>query len=455
MRRAYSATHEQAPSVRHSIPSLWDFQLRLSRRLLGWALPSTAAGLVLAWLGSGLWRGFGIQAAAWGAVDAAIALLGRRSALRSRQREQRETAGSGSAAELRRTEARRLRRILWVNAALDVLYVGGGLALALTLGRSNPAALGHGAGIAVQGLFLLFFGVIHAQAVPPAPPSRPFRSFQDPRHSSFLLPGGRPGALLVHGFPGTPAEMLPLGRLLHEDGWTVQGLLLPGFGAEFPGLLSMPQDRWREAVNAALAALRSDHQPVLLAGYSLGAALAIAAACVDTPDALLLLAPFWRLGSPLQRTAGALLRPFLPQYVRFFAKADFGDPELRQSLGSFFPETDFDDPGFQDELRELTVPLSLLRELDRAGRQAYRAAPRLAVPVLILQGVQDRLARPEHTRRLAARIPGDGSLVELPADHRLLAEASPWWDTLTETASRFARSLMTDGRARSRGEGAP
>jgi carboxylesterase len=438
------------------VQSLRDFQLRLSRRLLSWALPSAAGGLALALGGSEPWQAFGIQAAVWGGVDAVIALLGRRSALKKRQPApagHNEAAAGNDETATPKAQARRLRRILWVNAALDVLYVAGGLALALTLGRQSGAAFGHGAGIALQGSFLLVFDVIHAQAVPPPPPTHDFQSFRDPGHHSFLLPGGEPAALLVHGFPGTPAEMLPLGRLLHQQGWTVRGLLLPGFGPEFPGLLGMPQERWREAVVEGLSELRREHRPVLLAGYSLGGALAIAAARREPPDALLLLAPFWRLGTALQRFAGTALRPFLPQYLRLFAEADFADPELRRSLGEFFPDNDLDDPALQAEIRELVVPLSLLKQLARAGRQAYRDVAGLDAPVLVLQGREDRLAQPESTRRLAARFPradgGKDLVVELPGGHRLLDEGSPGWDTLRGAVARFAESVvMKPGAAR-------
>jgi hypothetical protein len=87
-------------------------------------------------------RAFGQQSAAWGAVDVAIAGI---SALRSRR---------GAA------DPARLRRILLVNAVLDVGYVAAGAHLAhhgTTLGgRLSPAAArGHGAAVMVQGLGLL------------------------------------------------------------------------------------------------------------------------------------------------------------------------------------------------------------------------------------------------------------------------------------------------------------
>jgi carboxylesterase len=421
---------------------LRDFQLRLGRRLLMWAIPSVAAGLALSLLASGFWQAVGIQAAAWGTVDGAVALFGRRAA-----RRKGSSARSGPAAEAgpavtaRRLESSRFRRILWINTGLDLLYIAGGIAVSFTLGRGSPLALGHGVGIVLQGAFLLFFDLIHAQAVPPAPPLRPFHPFLDERHRSFRLGEGAPAAVVVHGFPGTPAEMMPLAEVLHAAGWSVHAPLLPGFGPEFPGLMEMSHDQWRQAVERVVEQLRHRHRPVLLAGYSLGAALSIAAARATRPDGLLLLAPFWSLGSPLQRAVGRILKPFLPQYLRLFAEADFGDPGLRSSVLEFFPEADPEDPEFQRELRELAVPLSVLGELARAGLRAHRDAPHIDVPVAVIQGNNDDLAKVELTRRLAGRFPRRPAVVELSAGHRLLEPGAPWWRALEGAVAAFAAGL--------------
>ena len=46
----------------------------------------------------------------------------------------------------------------------------------------------------------------------------------------FFLQGGKHGVILTHGFTGTPAEMLLLGRYLHAQGYTVLGIRLAGHG---------------------------------------------------------------------------------------------------------------------------------------------------------------------------------------------------------------------------------
>ena len=313
------------------MPPLRRFEVRLSRRLLLWSLLSLLTGAALQWLATpGFWRGFGIQALAWGAVDAAIALTGL--ALGGSRRALRADPGQRS---------RRLKRILWINTLLDVGYVTAGVVLAALLGRGNPAVAGHGWGVILQGAFLLFFDFLHAQSVPPPLPA-PFRYFAGPEHQSFHWtnsPEG-PGALLIHGFPGTPAEMQPVAELLHRQGWTVQAPLLPGFGPQIADIASYRRHDWLHAVESALERMRSRHRPLLLLGYSMGGALAAAAASAGRPDGLILLSPFWRLGSAPLRLAGRLLAPFLPRYFRPLQKADFTDPRLLESLGEFLPGLD-------------------------------------------------------------------------------------------------------------------
>jgi hypothetical protein len=139
---------------------IWTYYKSITRRLLAWSIFSVIAGAALLLLGP-LWRGVGIQAIAWGAIDAGIALVG---GWVTRRR--RAGLDDPSAPEVLAREARNLRRILQINTGLDVLYVAGGVALALTLGADNPFWRGNGRGIVVQGGFLFFFDLLHALGVP-------------------------------------------------------------------------------------------------------------------------------------------------------------------------------------------------------------------------------------------------------------------------------------------------
>ncbi len=118
-----------------------DVEQRLTRVLSAWAIGSVAVGAALARRSPGFAR----QTAAWGAVDGAIALVG--------------------AANRRRrgpTEPARLRRMLLVNAGLDVSYLALG---AWGLRRERWRA--DGAAVVVQGAFLLVLDTAAARALRP------------------------------------------------------------------------------------------------------------------------------------------------------------------------------------------------------------------------------------------------------------------------------------------------
>ena len=133
---------------------LVSFQQRLTARLLTWSALSLLVGALLQMPANPFWRAFGQQAMGWGAIDGAIALFGRRGLNKKLVREY--------AVEKQAQDVRMLRRVLWVNAGLDVLYVEGGLNLMRTRGRSDARMRGHGAGVVVQGAFLLLFDLVHA-----------------------------------------------------------------------------------------------------------------------------------------------------------------------------------------------------------------------------------------------------------------------------------------------------
>ena len=114
---------------------------RLTAVLGAWACGCVALGAALAV--DPRTRGFGRQTAAWGAVDGAIAWAGAR---------RRGVRGP--------TQPGRLRRVLLVNAALDVGYLLAGLWM-LRDGRWR----GDGAAVLVQGGFLLGLDTLAARAL--------------------------------------------------------------------------------------------------------------------------------------------------------------------------------------------------------------------------------------------------------------------------------------------------
>jgi esterase/lipase len=265
-------------------------------------------------------------------------------------------------------------------------------------------------------------------------------AFQAPEHRPFHWPGDERAALLIHGFPGTPAEMRQVAQLLHEDRWTVDGLLLPGFGSDFAALPTRRHADWVAAIDAAVARLRRQHRQVVLVGNSMGAALALRVAAQRPVDGLILFVPFWRVDSWLDKVY-PLAQWLMPQ-MKPFRRVDFADPRVREGILQFMPDTNLDDPAVQSALRELRLPVRMLGQVRLSGQLGYHAAHAVDAPVLIIQGRDDPLVKPHMTRQLAARLPKLAGLVEVQGGHELIRGDTPDWPLVATSIRDFTGRLV-------------
>ena len=266
-----------------------------------------------------------------------------------------------------------------------------------------------------------------------------FDAYRTSEHAPFEWRHGPHAALLVHGFPGTPAEMRAVGHVFAGVGWSVHGLLLPGFGAEFSTLGHKQHTDWDAAIDAALTDLRQRYACVVIAGNSFGGALALRAAAAHPVDGVVLFAPFWRVDTWLEGLLPVAARAF--PHIRPFARADFADPRLRTELGHFLPAADFDDPAVQAGIRQLTLPTRVLGQVRRAGQVGYLAARTVAAPVLIFQGRRDPLVKPRLTQRLAQQLPNLAGYLEIDGEHDLVRGAAPDWPVVTTVLHAFAAQI--------------
>lgn len=422
----------------------WEFADLAGRRAVAWGAAAALAGALLLAAAPGA-RGAGLVLLATAAALVLAGLAGRAAVTQTRGHDRGEAPALAA-----RARATAVLRDLLAAA----LVAGLALAAVGTLVAAGPAAdAGAGAALALQGTLLAVLAGLHRRWLPDPGPILPagVPLFADAVHHPFrLAPAGAPagGALLLHGFVGTPAELRPLAAALAADGWLVEAPLLPGHG---PALRELPERRtedWLAAVEAAADGLRAAAPgPLLVVGYSVGGALAVATASRVRPDRLALLAPFWWPERRLLRPLTVLARLLLPPGVRMFERLDLGNPDVRRGVGSFLPGLDLDDPATTDALRRLAVPMALFEQLLRLSRLVLDAAPRVGAPVLAVQGLDDRVVEPGRTRRLLAAMPAAASLVEVRAEHDLLTDASPAQAEVIAAVRGFAAAGAATGTA--------
>lgn len=185
----------------------------------------------------------------------------------------------------------------------------------------------------------------------------------------------------MHGYSGTPFEVLPLGRALADAGLRVDGPLLPGHGVDPAALNGARPSEWVGAVDAAFAALPAGG-PRILVGCSMGALLCLDLAARRPADvaALVLLAPALlfhpqgRLGIAAARAGAWRVRPFLEKET---PGGDVEDEDARRANPTY-----------------PVLPVRGLCALDDVRRRAHAALPAVKAPICVVFGAKDGTISP-------------------------------------------------------------
>ncbi len=190
---------------------------------------------------------------------------------------------------------------------------------------------------------------------------------------AFFWEGGPIGALLLHGYTATAAEVRPLAKRLHEQGYAVAAPLLAGHGTKPEDLNRVRWQDWVESAEKSYAQLAERCGKVFLCGESMGGLVALYLASRH-PEAAgaLLYAPAIRLIiSPLDKIklyVGSLFMPYV----------------MRESL-------DASDKwqGYHPEL-----PLKGIVQLLKFQSAVRAALAQIRQPVVVFQGGKDQTVHP-------------------------------------------------------------
>ncbi len=273
------------------------------------------------------------------------------------------------------------------------------------------------------------------------------QTFQDKIHQPFVWEGDKDiCAVLVHGFPGTPSEMRPVAEVLHEQGWTVHGLLLPGFGIEINSLADKTYTDWLSAILNVINKYSQQYQHVILVGLSMGGALSIQASTSTHLSSLLLLAPFWKVEHILWSMLPAL-RLIIPNFKPFtLIKPDWQDTDFRNTLSEWLPDTDLDNPDVQAQITQFAIPTGMINQVRIAGNHARQSVPHIKVPTTVIQGRQDELVKPDLTQILVQQMSTDVNYIVVDGDHNLTDTQKPHWDKVKAHIQQYALQFESNNR---------
>jgi carboxylesterase len=202
-------------------------------------------------------------------------------------------------------------------------------------------------------------------------------------------PGGGPhGALVLHGFTGTPISMRPLADALAEAGFAVEMPRLPGHGTNIEDMVETGWDDWLTEAERCLEVLqaRTPDGKVMVVGLSMGGALT-AALAEGHPE----LAGIILINAPVAVPA---------EMAVAIEEMLAGGMEIMDGIGG-----DIADPDASEQSYDGT-PLRALLTLIMAGEQVRERLPEIAMPTLIITSRQDHVVNPEDSDVLAEEISG-------------------------------------------------
>lgn len=199
-------------------------------------------------------------------------------------------------------------------------------------------------------------------------------------------------ALLLHGFTGSPWELVPVGEALAARGVHAVCPRLPGHGTTPEAMLWAGRREWLGAATTALEGLEGARR-VAVIGLSMGGLLAmlLAARHRARVNGLVLMAPALRLKG---RDARALRR------LRWLPGLDVKERWLEKK------STDIE----SDEVRAGApilprYPLARVLDLFALADLAHEAEPRITCPSLVIGAVNDHVVDTDAVLALQQRLP--------------------------------------------------
>lgn len=208
-----------------------------------------------------------------------------------------------------------------------------------------------------------------------------------------VLPGCEPlshaagagtGALILHGFTGTPASVRGVADALIAAGFDVELPLLPGHGTTITEMLRTGWSDWAAEVARARAALADRADRLVLVGQSAGATLALWSA-IEHPGAAGLVCI-----NPLTRARDDDTMAMIDDFL------DDGF-EVVPGEGSDIADPDASDISYDG------TPLAPLRSLLLDGVAAITDRfGELAMPLRLFTSRQDHVVNPADSEHLAA-----------------------------------------------------
>lgn len=201
---------------------------------------------------------------------------------------------------------------------------------------------------------------------------------------AFSLGEGPIGALLVHGYTGSPQGMRGLGEFLASKGIAVVAPRLPGHGTTWQDLDTKTRDEWRRTVAEGYEQVAGGRNEVFIVALSFGAALSLdfIARNPGKVKGIVTLAGIVDTNDPRRHFA-----PVIKRLTRSIAGVgnDIADPEGH-------------------EIAYDRLPTRSTHEMLKTLSEVKEALPKVDCPILIMHGRNDHTVKPYNAEMILEKV---------------------------------------------------
>lgn len=209
----------------------------------------------------------------------------------------------------------------------------------------------------------------------------------------FLIPGKGSragiGCLLIHGFTGTPKEMLWMGEYLSAQGFSTLGIRLAGHATHPDDMIRSRYRDWMASLEDGYHLLKGLSEKVFLIGLSMGGILALRIA------AQLKVAGVFAMSTPYCLPHDPRLKylKLISIIIKYLRKTD------KQPDAGWF-----DKQAFAGHVSYPMNPTRSIVELDQLIGEMQKALPKVQAPVFLVHSKNDNYVIKDSMQRIYDRL---------------------------------------------------
>ncbi len=222
---------------------------------------------------------------------------------------------------------------------------------------------------------------------------------------------GKTGLLIIHGFSGTPGEVLDFGNQLWKENITIAIPQLAGHCSSEKDLKSSSRHDWYESVEKAYNLLAEHCDQIYVAGLSVGGLLGLRLAAEKKEKlagVILLSLVFFYDGWNMSKLKINFLMPFIIHtplrfLMAFKERSPYGikDERVRESIELIMKNQR---SNASEQIGVMKISATSLKEVNNLIRDTKRLLPHIHCPALIIHSLEDDMASIKNAEFLQRKI---------------------------------------------------